>query len=67
MNLLPLPVLDGGHILFAGIEKVTGKPIKAKTMEKMVIPFVVLLVDLLHLFYLPGPQSNSGKVLLILW
>lgn len=44
LNLLPLPVLDGGHILFAAIEKVTGKPIKAKTMEKLVIPFVVLLV-----------------------
>lgn len=44
LNLLPLPVLDGGHILFAAIEKVTGKPIKAKTMEKLVVPFVVLLV-----------------------
>ncbi len=44
LNLLPLPVLDGGHILFAVIEKITKKPIKAKTMEKMVIPFVVLLV-----------------------
>ncbi len=44
LNLLPLPVLDGGHILFAAIEKVTGRPIKAKTMEKLVVPFVVLLI-----------------------
>ena len=46
LNLLPIPVLDGGHILFAGIEKVTGKPIRAKTMEKLIIPFVVLMIGL---------------------
>jgi regulator of sigma E protease len=30
MNLLPIPVLDGGHLLFAGIEKVRGKPVHEK-------------------------------------
>jgi regulator of sigma E protease len=44
INLLPLPVLDGGHILFASIEGVTKKQIKAKTMEKLILPFVILLV-----------------------
>ncbi len=44
INLLPLPVLDGGHILFSVIEGVTKKPIKAKTMEKLIIPFIVLLI-----------------------
>ena len=44
INLLPLPVLDGGHILFSVIEGVTKKPIKSKTMEKLVIPFIVLLI-----------------------
>ena len=29
-NLLPLPVLDGGHLLFFGIEKVRGAPLSAK-------------------------------------
>ncbi|MBN2479492.1 MAG: site-2 protease family protein [Parachlamydiales bacterium] len=43
-NLLPLPVLDGGHILFSIIEMITKKPIKSKTMEKLVIPFVILLI-----------------------
>ena len=47
LNLLPLPVLDGGHICFSLWEKVTKKPIKAKTMERLIIPFVVLLVILL--------------------
>lgn len=30
-NLLPLPVLDGGHILFLGLEKVRGKTLGIKT------------------------------------
>jgi regulator of sigma E protease len=46
INLLPLPVLDGGHILFAAIEGITKKPIKAKTMEKFIIPFIILLIGL---------------------
>lgn len=44
VNLLPLPVLDGGHILFSAIESVTKKPIKAKTMERLFIPFIILIV-----------------------
>lgn len=46
LNLLPLPVLDGGHIALSLVEMVTKKPIKAKTMEKLIIPFVVLLIAL---------------------
>lgn len=44
LNLLPIPVLDGGHILFALIEGVTKKPIKSKTMERLIIPFIILLI-----------------------
>lgn len=44
LNLLPIPVLDGGHICFALWESITKKPIKAKTMEKMILPFVILLI-----------------------
>lgn len=46
VNLLPIPVLDGGHICFSLYEIVTKRPIRAKTMERMVLPFVVLLVML---------------------
>lgn len=58
-NLLPIPVLDGGHILFSLIEMVTGKPLKSKTMERWIVPFVVLIIgafiyftynDLMRLF-----------------
>jgi regulator of sigma E protease len=30
MNLLPLPLLDGGHLLFLAIEKVRGRPLGKK-------------------------------------
>ena len=46
INLLPIPVLDGGHIVFSLWEMVTKKPLKAKTMERLIIPFVILLVAL---------------------
>ena len=29
-NILPFPVLDGGHILFLGIEKIRGKTLSIK-------------------------------------
>lgn len=46
LNLMPIPVLDGGHICFSLYEMITKKTIKAKTMEKMIIPFIVFLVAL---------------------
>lgn len=44
LNLLPIPVLDGGSIVFAFFEMVTGKRIPPKTLEKLVVPFAVLLI-----------------------
>lgn len=44
LNLLPIPVLDGGHICFSLFEMLTKKRIKAKTMERLVIPFVALII-----------------------
>ncbi|PIQ88895.1 MAG: RIP metalloprotease RseP [Candidatus Omnitrophica bacterium CG11_big_fil_rev_8_21_14_0_20_42_13] len=32
-NLLPFPVLDGGHVLFLCIEKIRGRPLKRKIEE----------------------------------
>ncbi len=46
LNLLPIPVLDGGHICFSIWEGITGKPIKARTMERLILPFILLLVAL---------------------
>lgn len=33
LNLLPVPVLDGGHLLFFLIEGITGKPVNMKIRE----------------------------------
>ncbi|TVQ57584.1 MAG: RIP metalloprotease RseP [Rhodobacteraceae bacterium] len=33
INLFPVPVLDGGHLLFYGIEKLRGRPLKERWQE----------------------------------
>lgn len=33
INLFPVPMLDGGHLLFYGIEAVRGKPVSDQTQE----------------------------------
>ena len=49
-NLLPIPALDGGHILFSLFEMITRRRIKVKTMEKLIIPFVILLIGMVLFF-----------------
>jgi regulator of sigma E protease len=44
INLLPLPVLDGGHILFAAIEAVRRKPLNARLVHAASMTFAVLLI-----------------------
>ncbi len=44
LNLLPLPVLDGGYICLSIFEMITGKRLRSKTIEKIVIPFAILLI-----------------------
>ena len=33
LNLFPIPMLDGGHLLFYAFEKILGRPLKQKTQE----------------------------------
>ena len=35
LNLLPVPVLDGGHVLFILIEKIKGSPLRESVKERM--------------------------------
>ncbi len=46
LNLLPIPVLDGGTILMSFIEMITGRKISPKLLEKLVLPFAILLIGL---------------------
>lgn len=44
MNLLPIPGLDGGHVVFLLIEMVQRKPVSEKVLEKaQIVGFVVLI------------------------
>lgn len=47
INLLPIPVLDGGHLFFYSIEILRGKPLAAKTQDVLLRIGVVILVMLM--------------------
>jgi regulator of sigma E protease len=47
LNLLPIPVLDGGHLLFYTIEGLKGAPISIKKMEILQQVGLVLLMSLM--------------------
>ena len=49
LNLLPIPVLDGGHILFMGIEAISRKPVSLKIRNALTQAGFVLLVGLMIL------------------
>jgi regulator of sigma E protease len=52
LNLLPLPVLDGGYILLSLFERITGIRLRVETIEKIVLPFAILLIGfLIYLTY----------------
>ncbi|MEM9481579.1 MAG: RIP metalloprotease RseP [Verrucomicrobiota bacterium] len=43
LNLLPLPVLDGGHITLATAELLRGKPVHSKALEYVQAGFAIML------------------------
>lgn len=47
VNFLPIPALDGGHVLFLIIEKIRGKRLKDETVEKIGSFFFLLLIFLM--------------------
>ncbi|MBF0467418.1 MAG: RIP metalloprotease RseP [Desulfamplus sp.] len=52
INLFPVPVLDGGHLLFFGMEALTGRTISDKIREKANQVGIALLVALMvFVFY----------------
>lgn len=44
LNLLPIPVLDGGHILLALAEWVRGRPLSLRVLEALQVIFATLIV-----------------------
>jgi regulator of sigma E protease len=52
LNLLPIPILDGGHLVFFSVEAVLRKPLSMKAMELMQQIGLVLLGSLMvFVFY----------------
>jgi len=47
INLFPIPLLDGGHLMFYGLEKVLGKPLSQKTQEGFFRIGLFLLLSLM--------------------
>ena len=47
LNILPIPALDGGHLLFLIIEKIQGKPVDEEIANKIMTVFFSLLILLL--------------------
>ena len=52
INLFPIPVLDGGHLLFFAIEGIMRRPVNEKLREKLAQAGVVVLMTLMiFVFY----------------
>ncbi len=47
LNMLPFPVLDGGHITLALLEKISGRPVRARPLEVLQTIFALLLISLM--------------------
>jgi regulator of sigma E protease len=46
MNLLPIPVVDGSHIIFFTVEMIRKKPLSQKVMERIQTVGIVILIML---------------------
>ena len=52
LNLLPIPILDGGHLVFFSIEAVMGKPLSMKKREMaQQVGLFLLIVLMAFVFY----------------
>ncbi len=61
INLFPLPVLDGGHIILFGLEKIRGKPLSAKAEELITrVGVSVIIILSLLVLYLDIEKVRQG-------
>ena len=47
LNVLPIPVLDGGHLFFLLIEKIKGSPVSERVLGYSQMVGIVLIVSLM--------------------
>jgi len=64
LNLLPIPILDGGHLLFMLFELIMRKPLSTKTMELIQkIGFAILMILIVTVTYNDLMRSIPQKYL----
>ncbi len=52
VNFLPIPALDGGHVLFLIIEKLRGKPLEEETIDKIgTVGFMFLILLMVFVIF----------------
>ena len=62
INLLPMPVLDGGHIVFAALEAVRRKPLSARLVHAASMAFAVLLITfMLYVTFFDIQRLTFGR------
>ena len=62
LNLLPIPMLDGGHLLFFVIEAVLGRPLSLRKREvAQQVGFVLLMVIMFFALYNDLTRLNAFK------
>lgn len=49
LNILPIPVLDGGHLMFLAIERIKGSPVSQKTLSiAQYIGFAIIITLVIY-------------------
>jgi regulator of sigma E protease len=65
LNFLPIPVLDGGHMLFLALEKIRGKPVSERTFLRATYAGLFLILGLM--IFTIGLDITRLPRLLNLW
>jgi regulator of sigma E protease len=62
INLLPIPVLDGGHVVFATLEAIRRKPLSARLVHAASLTFAVLLISfMLYVTFFDIQRLTAGR------
>jgi len=61
VNLLPIPALDGGHLMFFGIEKLLGRPLDQRMQEMVMRAGMALLITLIIVVTIYDIMGNIGS------
>lgn len=62
INLLPIPVLDGGHIIFSIVEAIRRKPLNARLVHAASVTFAALLITfMLYVTFFDIQRLTFGR------